>query len=385
MAYPSATLYRNKLPTGTAGIGFYDAEYPDGDRPVDEYDLGGGITMIVEQGSANGSFMAIELADSVPWRFGNAPIRQAIMGFGRGAVYTQSVDTTVDDPVDPITGTTWEYKNAYTVKADSGWRYLQKTDGGFRALNTNLNSQNMWVYFSSMVSATGGTGQWKSWRVKEGSLDDLDAGGHYGQIYGNYFHNLPNNALIQFPANNPADSAYSMSTSGLPLHPIFDEGWSLQTATAFSGSFDNSDGYVWAEKVLQGVARYNGHWTYPSPAINTNTGCPVLSSTYPKRWNWAGIQDFSVSVGAVFNRGDEFIQFGSAARLRVTTTTTVGAASQSAYDLPITKIENSGKKAHSIFWGGRLGSLSGKYLHYLDNAVTLNSDALVGTIGQVNT
>lgn len=372
------------MPTGTAGRGFYDAAYPDGDRPVDTYDLGGGITMIVEAGSDNGAFMAIELAESVPWRFGASPLAQVILGFGKGAVYAQAIDTTVNNPVDPITGMSWEYKNAYTVKADGSWRYIQKTDGGFRALNTNLSQQNMWCYFSSMVSATGGTGQWKSWRVKEGSLDDLDSGGHYGQIYGNYFHNLPNNALIQFPANNIADSAYSMSTSGVPLHPIFDEGWSLQTATAFSGSFDNSDGYVWAEKVLQGAARYHGFWTYPSPVINTNTGAPVLSSSYPRLWDWAGIQDFSVSVGAVFNRGDEFIQFGSSQRIRVTTTAGLSDALQNAYDLPVTKTENSGRKGYSIFWGGRSGSINGKYMHFLDNQQTLNSNALVATMGQVN-
>jgi hypothetical protein len=122
MAYPSVTLYKNKLPTGTAGIDFYDAIYPNGDRPVDEYDAGSGFKLIVEAESANGSFMSIELAKTVPWRFGSSPAAQVLFGFGQGPLYTQEVDSSINNPVDPVTGNQWSYKNPYTIKESSGWR-----------------------------------------------------------------------------------------------------------------------------------------------------------------------------------------------------------------------------------------------------------------------
>jgi hypothetical protein len=77
--------------------------------------------------------------------------------------------------------------------------------------------------------------------------------------------------------------------------------------------------------------------------------------------------------------GDEIIQFGSPARLRVTSTAGLNDASQSSYDLPITLIENDGKTAYTIKWNSQFGDIHGKTIHYLDNSITEDSNALVAS------
>lgn len=384
MAYPSATFYRNRLPTGTAGRGFYDATYPDGDRPVDTYSIGGGITLIVEQGSANGSFMAIELAESVPWRFGPAPTKIACLGFGKGPLYSQSVDSTVNDHIDPITGEQWNFYNtAFVVKDNAGYRYLQGTPGGSIEFDTGISKDDHWVHISSRVQALNGVEQWKSYRMRElefGSAVGQDQN-HINQIYTNQFNGPTEKARIQAPASPGSDSVTALYSTN-QLHPKFNDPWSFQALTAYSGTADQSDGLIYGANAKDGSTYEYGGYTTNSPPRDSTVGVPLIGSSDSKRWRRIQDQNFhdnteSSGVTPIFRRSDYIMQCGSPGFLLLSDVNSA-AANGNRFALPYLWADNN-RKIYSVFWKAEFASLANKYMSYVDSSVQENSLGVVAT------
>lgn len=387
MAYPSTTLTRNKLPTGTAGIGFYDLDYPDGDRPVDTYDLGGGITMIVEQGSANGAYMAIELAESVPWRFGSSPEKIACIGFGKGPMYTQAVDSVLNTHTDPITGNQILFGNANWVvkQAANGRRYVQATnvEGAGIFFDTGITRDDIWARFSSQaeyISIGGNKTQLKFYRLNQNGPDN-STGGHYNQIYANFLGGA-SAPTVQAPANNAGDNAVGISATQR-IAPYLDEGWSLYNFTAYSGHTEQSDGLIFSGDYKRGGSSLRGGFfnSYSGWDSTNGTQCPLISDTFStgKRWRWMSDQSFhSDSLPATFRKSDWIMQVGSAVGLIVSSTNSL-TGSADRFELPPLKIENNGRRCLSIFWPGYTDSLMGKYMFYVDAEQVPTPEAVVAS------